>query len=391
MKNKTRDKRRRSQGFVKTQPKATSQEVDEQARKSAKSGELRQDVVTGKWVLLAPGRGKKPADMVADRKRPVPRVRYKADCPFCNVDDFPQRPDVLRLPDDDQDWQVHIFGNKYPAFSAAEEFRSWQTGPFRAMEAVGYHELLTTRWHNQTEAMMSVDEHALVLEALVLRYRELKVKPSVNFIQVIRNHGPQAGGSQEHPHHQIFTVPVLPSDRQDSLYGAERYASKHNEEPFGAVLRFEEEDGQRIVFSNEQFVVFCPYASRVPFETWIMPRQHEPYFESMGPDQREALAQIMQQLFRCLYVGLKDPPFNYYVHSAPCDDTGFVCDTAMFKNYRWHIEVLPRLKNLWGGFELGTGLEINTLKPEAAADFLRGVDITKFKEQPGRAAPEADE
>lgn len=337
-------------------------------------GELRQDPITEKWVVIASARGKRPDDFAKGRVKSVFDARkipkYKDDCPFCNAAKFPQEPDVLRLPDDPDTWQVHIFGNKYPAFHPREEFRSWNTGPYKVVEAAGYHEILATRWHNHFGGYIPASLLAYELEALELRYRQLSLQPSVNYIQIIKNQGPEAGGSIEHPHHQIFTVPVLPSDVYDLLHGAERYAKKHNEKAFTIVLDYERAEGTRIVWENEHFTVLCPFASRVPFETWILPRKSNPFFDSIGPEEREAAADALHEALGRIAAGLNNPAYNYYILSAPCDDTGFICDASIFGHYRWHIEILPRIGQ-WGGFELGTGLEINAMPPEAAAEFLR--------------------
>ena len=340
------------------------------------SGELRQDLITSKWVVIATGRAKRPDSYAAEHTKFDTVPKYKSDCPFCNLAKFPQEPDVVRLPNDPHTWQVHIFGNKYPAFIPKKEFRVWNEGPYRAIESVGYHEVLATRHHNSFEGLTSLSLLNLELEALVLRYRQLRSEPSINYIQIIKNHGAEAGGSLEHPHHQIFTVPVLPHDVEEVLNGAEAYVKEHGKNPFAVMLEFEKESGTRIVFENEYFIAYCPYASRVPFETWIMPKKHESFFENIAPKEREALAESLHQVIGRLYEGLHNPPYNYYIHSAPCDDTGFTCDISTYKNFRWHVEVLPRLSK-FGGFELGTGLEINTTSPEEAAEFLRNQSLPK--------------
>lgn len=334
-------------------------------------GELRQDLVSDDWVVIASGRSKRP-DAYAEKKRlPKPLPAYQDTCVFCNTIEFKEDPDILRLPDDPDTWQVRIFNNKFPAFHKKNEFRSWQVGPYRALEAVGYHELLAPRGHNKTDAAVTRAEMAMQLEALVLRYRQLAQEQSVNYIQIIKNYGEQAGASIEHPHHQIFTVPILPNDVAKLLRGAESYAQKHKREVFADMLAYEKQEGTRIVYENEHFTVFCPFASRVPFEMWVMPNQPGPFFEHIGPAQREALSDAMCTVFQRLYALLNDPPYNYYIHSAPCDDTGFVCDLSTFQHFRWHIEILPRLSK-FAGFELGTGIEINTAIPEESAAFLRG-------------------
>lgn len=339
-------------------------------------GEMRQDIITGKWVVVAPGRTKRPHDVVQERSLPT-LPRFKKNCPFCELDKFPQEPDSVRLPDDPQHWQVHIFPNKYPAFFPADDFRSWHKGPYRVAEAVGYHDLLATRWHDEIDGRLTQQQWLWQLEALVLRYRQLRSKPSVNYIQIIKNYRPEAGQSLEHPHHQIFTVPVLPAKIAQLLQGAERYAKQHGQDGFSVMLEYERQSGERTIGENDHFTAFCPFASEVPFQICIMPRQPNPFFENIGPQERQALAQMMQHVMGRLYLGLKDPPYNYYIHSAPCDETGFVCSREQFEHFRWHIDIVPRLSPQ-GGFEIGTGLDINTTWPEASAVFLRELPFDTY-------------
>ncbi|PIT97969.1 MAG: galactose-1-phosphate uridylyltransferase [Candidatus Andersenbacteria bacterium CG10_big_fil_rev_8_21_14_0_10_54_11] len=342
------------------------------------AGELRQDVLTGQWVVIATGRALRPHDFLAERGRPSKLPKFKDECPFCRLDMFPQEPDVLTLPAGRDEWEVHIFPNKYPAFSPCEEFRMWEAGPYHAMEAVGYHEVLATRWHNAIDAYLTPRQLALQLEALVLRFRQLREKPSVNYIQIIKNHGVKAGASLEHPHHQILTVPVLPVDVQALLDGAERYYLQHKADVFSTLLAWELEEGKRIVYENDHFVALCPFASRVPFEVMVVPRDPLPYFEDSDPTVRQALAETLQNVLSRLYVGLHNPPYNYYLHSAPCDTTGFICDMSAFPHFRWHVTIMPRL-NVWGGFELGTGLPITTALPEESAAYLREVRVDALR------------
>lgn len=335
-----------------------------------KIGELRQNPITEKWVAFATNRAHRPDSFAKEEGNTPPLPRYKDDCVFCNLAKYPQEPDILRLPNDPTHWKVHIFGNKYPAFVPDQELKAWNEGPYRAASSVGHHEILAPKYHNQDDGIIQRAVLELELEALVLRYRQLKSEPSVNYIQIIKNHGKEAGGSVEHPHHQIFSIPVLPNDIAELLHGTERYAKKHGEKAFTILLDFERETKRRIVFENEYFTAFCPYASRVPFETWILPRKSDPFFDDIGPSEREALAEALQTILGKMYTGLKNPAYNYYIHSAPCDETGFVCDKSLFQHFRWHIAILPRLATQ-AGFELGTGVEINTVLPEEAAAFLR--------------------
>jgi UDPglucose--hexose-1-phosphate uridylyltransferase len=332
-------------------------------------GELRQNPITGNWVIISPERAKRLSPS-ATKTSGNPLQKYKEDCPFCNLTKFPQAPDVLRLPNDEKNWQVHIFENKYPAFTPDKEFHFWNEGPYIGTNAVGYHELLATRYHNHDEGVAPLHIVELEMEALVLRYRQLKQESAVHYIQIIKNHGKEAGASLEHPHHQIFSIPVLPSDVAELLHGTQRYAEKHGQKAFTNILDYEHKYKKRIVYENELFTAFCPYASRAPYETWIMPKEHNPFFEDIGPSHIKGLAEALHQVLGRIYTGLQDPPYNYYIHSAPCDESGFVCDKSLFNHFRWHIAIMPRI-NTAAGFELGTGIDINTVLPEDAAAFLR--------------------
>ena len=340
-------------------------------------GELRQDFITGKWALVAAGRAKRPQHKPANQT-PKKSVKYVNDCPFCNLIDHIQEPDVLRIPDDPDKWLFHIFENKYPALSPKVDFRTWGKGPYRVVESVGYHDLLATRWHNQHETNMSVSQIALELEALVLRYRQLKNEKSVSYIQILKNYGTAAGGSLEHPHYQIFTVPVIPSDVQDLLRGTDEYWDKNQRNAFDDLLKFEHETGERIIWENDYATVMTPFVPREPHEIWIMPREHEPDFGNLGPKQREKAAEAIWQALRRLHMAFDDPSYNLVIYTAPCDDEGWVGKPSSYQRFRWHIQILPRL-NIWGGFELGTGLEIVAAVPEESAEALRQVDPYNLK------------
>jgi UDPglucose--hexose-1-phosphate uridylyltransferase len=155
----------------------------------------------------------------------------------------------------------------------------------------------------------------------------------------------------------------VPGLVETELWGAGVYYEEHGRCVFCDLLRQELANGERIVMESERFVVFAPYASQMPFEMWVVPKEHQPNFEAI--DQRDAVefASALKAALGKLYVGLNDPPFNYWLHTAPTRrDVGAV--------YHWHLEILPKL-SIAAGFELGTEIMINTALPETAAAFLR--------------------
>ena len=123
------------------------------------------------------------------------------------------------------------------------------------------------------------------------------------------------------------------------------------------------QDGRRIIFENKEFIVLCPFASRVSFEIRIFPKKHHAYFERVTDEQKEYLAEAFLAALGKLDKGLADPPHNFFLHTAPCDGKNY-------DHYHWHWEILPKTAT-WAGFELGTGIEISTIEPEKAAEYLR--------------------
>jgi len=332
--------------------------------------ELRQDPITGKWVVIATGRAKRPQDYArVTTPRPLPPA-YLETCPFCNLRHFPQASPTLRQPRGAR-WRVIAFPNKFPAFTSADRVRARKVGLYTVMDGVGFHEIILMRPHDGFLSRLPDDDLHLYLRAWRQRYRDLMVKPSVAYIQLIENHGRESGGSLEHPHMQLFAIPVLPSDEVlDLLRGAEAYYDENGSCGYCDILSQERQEGTRIVWENERFTVFCPFTSRVPGEQWVLPRSHSPGFETLSDEDLPAFGDAVRQAVRRLSDAFRDPGYNLYVYSAPCDTEGYICGVDEFQHFHWQVQILPRM-NVWGGFEFATGLEIHSALPEEVAAFLR--------------------
>lgn len=328
-------------------------------KKTSDYSELRQDIVTGDWVVIATGRAKRPDDFVPKEKIPAD---FSND-PFENPEESGQEKDVLIYRRDDGEWSLRVFPNKYPAFSRGRAVRDLSDGPYFSMSGAGYHELIVTRDPRTPLAFLETWQVAEVIDAYQERYLSLMNKKSVNFIQIFHNHGKEAGASIAHPHSQLMAIPVISPYIELELAGSERYFRSNRKNVFDIVVDYEREKQQRIVFENDHFIAFCPFASRVAFETWVVGKRHNPYFERITEEEKFALAEAFQQSLRAISLGLNDPPHNFYIHTAPCDGKDY-------PHYQWHIEILPRTST-WAGFELSTGVEISTIQPERAAEYLR--------------------
>ena len=213
-----------------------------------------------------------------------------------------------------------------------------------------------------------------IVQSYVDRYRHHAKDPNLEHVLILYNHGRPAGASLEHPHSQLYAISLIPPAFTEELQGGRRFYKEQGGCVFCRTLDEELHAGTRIVFENDAFVAFAPYAARTPFETWIMPRRHAASFGDLDLSrEKSALAQALQLTLKALREGLNDPPFNYFIHSAPLKAD--VSDA-----YHWHLELVPKLSTA-AGFELGTGMWINVVKPEDAAGFLRE-RVQKLEAQP---------
>jgi UDPglucose--hexose-1-phosphate uridylyltransferase len=236
------------------------------------------------------------------------------------------------------------------------------------MNGLGVHEVIVSSPDHRADfADLSVDAIAEIIRAYVDRFKANVGNPAIQYLLIINNHLKEAGASLEHPHSQLFGIPIVPDAVRDELLGVDRYRNATGACVYCDVIASEINSGTRVIYENDRFLVFAPYASRTPFESTIIPKWHAPRFEELNPDDQVLLADALKQLTRRISLGLNDPPFNFYIHTSPVGG-GNQAD------YHWHIELLPKLA-IAAGFELGTGIMINVASPEAAAEFLRGVGV----------------
>ncbi|MCG2809008.1 MAG: DUF4921 family protein, partial [Candidatus Portnoybacteria bacterium] len=195
------------------------------------------------------------------------------------------------------------------------------------------------------------------------RYLDLMNKKFIKYISIFHNHGREAGASVSHPHSQLLAIPVIDPDLRGSLDGAEAFYTSQGKCVYCTMLDWDIRDGRRVVYENEKFVVLCPFASQVAFETRIYPKEHQSYFERITESEKKLFADALRTALSKIHKGLNDPAYNFYIHTAPSDK-------ANYDHYHWHLNIFPKTST-WAGFELGAGIEISTIEPEKAAEFLR--------------------
>lgn len=328
--------------------------------------ELRQNMATKEWVVIAGERAKRP-DEYASHERGLTgeRPAWVTDCPFCPGNEEPDL-EVARVPEKGE-WRVRVVRNKYPALDVRADLVRELDGPRRSISGSGYHEVvIESPRHNTCPALETPEEVSGVLAVLQQRGRAMAKDERVEHVIYFKNHGERAGTSLEHPHAQIVGLPVVPHDIRTRTEQARRHFDDNGSCVFCDMLADELGDARRLVVQTERFVAFVPYAATSPFHVWVLPRRHASSFLEASDDDLVDLGGVLRGVLRKLYVGLRDPDYNYVIRSAPMRDHE--------QDYlHWYITIIPRVVRS-AGFELGSGMYINTALPETSAAFLRDTD-----------------
>ncbi len=326
--------------------------------------ELRKDPVTGRWVIIATDRARRPSDFSREVVAP-PTNRF---CPFCTGNEQKTPPEVFAHRNgsgpNQPGWSLRVVPNKFPVLGIEGDLNRQGEGLFDKMDGIGAHEvIIETTEHAQTLSGMPEKQVEEVLWACRERVRDLKKDYRLRYILIFKNHGEAAGASLEHPHSQLIALPVVPKRVLEEIDGAKRYFEFKDRCVFCDIMRQESKPGLRVVTETDRFLVIEPYASRFPFETWILPRKHESHFEEIDGPTLQNFAWVLRSTLRKIDKVLERPPYNFVIHTAPVQETGV-------PHYHWHMEIMPRLTKV-AGFEWGTGFYINPTPPEEAAKFLR--------------------
>ena len=342
--------------------------------------ELRKDPIVGRWVIIAPDRAKRPEDFTHEFKTAPDRFD-----PFCEGNEDATPPEILayREPGCEPNgpgWRVRVVPNKFPALQIEGDLDKRGEGMYDVMNGVGAHEVVIECPHRETNmSRLSVENIHEILWAYRDRLVDLKRDPRLVHGLIFKNKGAAAGASLEHSHSQLIVSSVVPISVWEEITGSLEYYNYRGRCIFDDMIQQELANGSRIVLDTPGFVVFCPFASRFPFETWIVPKQHSSHYENIPRQGIEELGMVLKTALCKLEMALDDPPYNYVIHTAPFD-------ANELPHYRWHFEIFPRLTRV-AGFEWGSGFYINPVLPEEAAEFLRNVEVDI--ERPPRTAAAA--
>lgn len=325
---------------------------------------LRQDPISKEWVIFSSVRKSRPHHHKTDSAaHQLPR--YDPKCPFCPGNEKMLPGILFETPGiGDQQWSTRSVPNLYPALSPEGNIEREKSGFYLCMGAYGHHEVIIDHpRHNKGVHQFEYQQMQSVIETYHTRYRELMRDPNVVMVTIFRNHGKRAGTSLPHPHSQIVASPTVPRSIRLQEIRAEEYFDDMGSCIYCDLMHNEIDASERIIVLNDSFVSFIPYAAKVPYEIWTLPRRHTANFGSISEKEKEDLSVMMRDLISLLYNHLGDPDYNYLIHSY----TRFKSEEP---HLHWYIQTIPRILTR-AGFEMGSGFFINPDLPEENARSLK--------------------
>jgi len=327
--------------------------------------ELRRDPITGRWIIVDTDHPTMPEEYESES----PTWR-SVTCPFCygNESMTPSEISVIRdpsTPPNSPGWQVRVVSNKFPALQIEGVLDRRGLGIYDMTNGIGAHEIIVeTPYHNKDLSDLLINEIESYIWMLCQRSLDLAKDQRLKYLMIFKNYGPAAGASLEHPHTQLIALPMVPKNVKEELLGAKHYFDYRERCIFCDMLRQEEDEKERIIVENKNFIAFCPFVSRFPFEIWIMPRKHNGYFESMTGEEIHNIAGILKEIIVKLKKVFGNLAYNFIIHSTP------VNSESETESFHWHLEFMPKLTRV-AGFEWGTGFYVVPTPPEIAAKILR--------------------
>ncbi len=338
---------------------------------SSNMPELRQNPATKEWVIIATERSRRPEEFQISKEGEAQNSKYL--CPFCEGNESLTPNEIFAYrtygtKPDTPGWWIRVVPNKFPALEPTGTInRTLSESFFRLMDGVGSHEIVVEGTdHNRSMATMEQKQVEEIFLAYKERYTILKKDPRFEMILIFKNHGREAGTSIKHSHSQIIAGPVTPNHIRHYIEESMRFFDDNGKCVYCVILE-KELSNSRVIMQTDNFIAFVPFAARSPFEITVMPKKHDSAYGHITDAAAKELGYVMRQTLAKIYKGLNDPAYNFMILSAPCHEEDL-------EYFHWYIQIIPRVAAV-AGFEMGTGIYINTVIPEEAAKFLREIKI----------------
>jgi UDPglucose--hexose-1-phosphate uridylyltransferase len=299
-------------------------------------GQLRKDYFLDQYVVIAPGR----------TNRPSPKTTVKREHEAPGDPDIVQERGLYQLKNQAGDWIVKVIANKYPALTP--------TTP----AAFGKQEvIIETPEHDVEFSELSLTQIERIFSVYIKRALTMYHLSGIRYVSVFKNDGPRAGASIRHAHSQIIGLPIIPPVLHNEAQAAAEYASQHGRSVYGDIIRWEQAKQERVVYEDDHVIAITPYASKNPYELWILPKSDTATFAALTGVERRSIATVLKQA--CGFLDSQEINFNFFLQ-----------DAVMHEQQRFILKIEPR-KTVWAGLELATGIIINPVSPEQAAKDYR--------------------
>jgi UDPglucose--hexose-1-phosphate uridylyltransferase len=333
--------------------------------------QMRKDVFTGRWVIMAETTAVRPADFHFKKF-----VRETTFCPFCETNEASTPAEVFAIrkrgsSPNGPGWSVRVVPNFAPRLRIEGALGRRAEGLHDLMNGVGAHEIIAeTPRHDRSFHELEAHEISDVIRAYVARIVDLEGDKRMRYVLIFNNHGEVAGAHTiSHSISQLMALSVTPRAVKTKLMIARDYFASKERCLYCDVLQQELKGGKRLIAENEDFLAFAPFASRFPFEMAVFPKSHSSAFSRISPGQVESLARILRDVLRRLNHTLGGPPYNLSLQDRPFLRPRAGYWDTIEDDFHWHMEILPQIVRATG-FEWASGFFYNPIPPEIAARCL---------------------
>ncbi len=345
-------------------------------------------IVPAESVLVATARSMRPKK--AEELAPRDTRKHVETCPFCRGNEHKTPPVILSWPPGSNEWEIRMVENLYPVLGDEREQAAFNFGLQQTIDGYGRHEVVIDHCDHGIALFEMSEEHlAALFGVFQARMRQLyESDERLQYVLIFKNFGPAAGASIAHTHSQIIAMPVVPENVEAEVRNSAAHYVKHHQCIFCALIdealtfeatiydrnsgavRRKVNVGQYVVERGEKFIAIKPFASRYEWEVHILPLRHQAEFLDVRAEDLPDLARVLRRTMARLDAVIGGAQYNFFLHSVPHDSQR----DGNAPSYHWHLEICPRT-SIPTGFELGSGLFVNTISPEQAAKRLRAVEL----------------
>lgn len=326
--------------------------------------EIRLNLISREWVIIAKERAKRPDEFIRENNN-VAIPEYDEKCPFCPGNEAMTPPAIFTFPKNYK-WKIRAFPNKFYALTKEQKLFKEFYGLKRIVSGFGIHYVVVeSPKHNDKLCLLNTKKIETLIKCIKKLFIMSSEDSSIKHIIIFKNYGEEAGTSLIHPHLQIIGTPIVPMQIRDRLNAYHHYYEDTGKCLFCDTIEDEIKDRKRIILNTKNFLVFIPYAAFSPFHTWIFPKNHSSSFAKVSNEEIKDLSITLKLLLYKIYKGLNDPSYNMVIRTLMPEE-------AKLEYFHWYITIIPRVSKA-AGFELGSGMFINTSLPEESALYLKKI------------------